>query len=134
MSNINGNLYFKSYNMPGTFMIEKGSCSLRVIQEMNKPYVWHEFMYSDCVRYNNILVFVPYINAEFISILDTQSLEFTYVKNIGLKKLYGKVKMWNQPSFLTMAVESITKCIGLILDMEQYAFLTLKIKLLKKSK
>ena len=83
MSNINGNLYFKSYNMPGTFMIEKGSCSLRVIQEMNKPYVWHEFMYSDCVRYNNILVFVPYINAEFISILDTQSLEFTYVKNIG---------------------------------------------------
>ena len=83
ISNINGTLYFKSYNSPGTFMLEKGSSSLRVIQEMNKPYVWHEFMYSDCVKYKNMLVFVPYVNGEFISILDTQSLEFTYVKNIG---------------------------------------------------
>lgn len=83
ISNINETLYFKSYNSPGTFRLEKGSGSLRVIQEMNKPYVWHQFMYSDCAKYGNMLVFVPYVNAEFISILDTQNLKFYYVKNIG---------------------------------------------------
>lgn len=83
ISNINGTLYFKSYNSPGTFMLEEGSDSLRVIQEMEKPYVWHEFMYSDCVKYENMLVFVPYVNAEFITILDTQSLKFLYVRNVG---------------------------------------------------
>ena len=83
ISNINETLYFKSYNSPGTFMLRKGWDSPQVIQEMNKPYTWHEYMYSDCVKYENMLVFVPYVNAEFISILDTQSLKFSYVKNIG---------------------------------------------------
>lgn len=83
ISNINETLYFKPHNSPGTFMIEKGSDFLQLIPEIDKPYKWHDGIYSDCVRYENLLVFVPYINAEFISVLDTQSLKFSYVKNRG---------------------------------------------------
>lgn len=83
ISNVDGTLYFKGYNSPGTFMLKKGSESLCVIQEMNKPYIWHQYMYSDCARYKNMLVFVPYVDAEFITILDTQSFKFSYVKNTG---------------------------------------------------
>lgn len=64
-------------------MLGKGSYSPRAIPEMSKPYEWHEFMYSDCVRYENLLVFVPYVDAKFISVLNTQSLKFSYVENTG---------------------------------------------------
>lgn len=99
ISNINGTLYFKSYNSPGTFMLEKGSSSLQVIQEMNKPYVWHEFMYSDCVKYKDMVVFVPYVNAEYISILNTIDLKFSYVKNTGVHR-YKKAIVYEKGIYM----------------------------------
>lgn len=83
ISNIHESLYFQPYNSPGTFIIEKGSDHLRLIPEIDRPHEWHDGVYSDCIRYKNLLVFVPYLNAKFISILDTQSLKFSYVENVG---------------------------------------------------
>ena len=99
ISNINGTLYFKAYNFPGTFMLKKGSDTLSVIQEMDKPFTWHPFMHSDCVNYKNILVFVPYVEAEFITILDTESLKFLYIKNIG-KYRYKKAIVYEDGIYM----------------------------------
>ena len=115
ISNVDGTLYFKGYNSPGTFMLKKGSESLCVIQEMNKPYIWHQYMYSDCARYKNMLVFVPYVDAEFITILDTQSFKFSYVKNTGGYR-YKKAIAYNDQIY--MFGEHLDGGRRMLLDME----------------
>ena len=79
--NIDGNMVFKSNNYPGTFIFDKSNSKVRLIDEPDMPYEWNVNMFSDCVLYDNKVVFVPDQDADYISILDTENMKFTYIDN-----------------------------------------------------
>lgn len=89
MANVCGDIYYKAYNYPGTFVLKEGDSKPSVINEMTPPYEWKKGMFSDVVAYEDKLVFLPYFFADYLAILDINTLTFSYLENVG-KKIFNR--------------------------------------------
>lgn len=83
MANIGDKHIFKPLLSDGTYIMDEGNHRLRAVPELNKPYSWHPYIYSDCVAFEDKVLFVPYQDAEYISVLDTSKQKFQYIENPG---------------------------------------------------
>ncbi len=79
--NIDGNIIFKANNFPETFIFDKNKNKVELIDESDIPYKWNSNIFSDCLLYENKVIFLPDQDGDYIFILDTDCMKFTYVKN-----------------------------------------------------
>lgn len=76
---IDGKLYFKSYQMiPDTFCFDMERDELEALEE-NTPEIWSRYAYFRTTSINNYVAFLPYYG-KYFSIYDTVKRVFTYVK------------------------------------------------------
>ena len=79
--NVDGNMYFKTYNHPGTYVFNNQKRRMSYIPEENAPFDWHGYIYSDCVLYEKKILFNPNKDCDYFEIYDIETHSFTYLKN-----------------------------------------------------
>lgn len=83
MANVGNKHIFKPLFPDGTYIMDEENHKIRAVPELNKPYSWHPHIYSDCVAFEDKVLFVPDQDAEYISVLDTSKQKFQYIENSG---------------------------------------------------
>ena len=91
---VNGDIYFKAYSTPGTFVLKKDTGTIRLIPEWNNKEKWHGYMYSDCSVCGSKIIYSPYMETRYFSILNTEDETFTYIENtkgytVGKSVVFG---------------------------------------------